>query len=252
METKVRKLSHLSNFIFFASVIFCLAFLWCNYYIKNIKVSLISSIIITISILIISISIKQIKSKNLHLKKSNEQALENFKLNLQYCKNSEILNIVCCPQISNNLHKKSPYHYHTNTFDIFIFINTDDICKAYNERITNNVIIATNQNIDIPVHSESLQIKIISDKDLFILAKEKNFKFQNQFNNKKTNKYSLKDILCILLCKAKSKSYFGFALLLLFGSLFTPFSTYYIVFSSVFFALSLFCRFNKYFNKNPN
>lgn len=252
METKVRKLSQLSNFIFFASVIFCLAFLWCNYSVKNIKISLISSIIITISILIITLSIKQIKSKNSHIKKSNAQAFENFKLNLQYCKNSEILNIICCPQIANALQSKSPHHYHTNVFDIFILINTDDICKAYNERTTNNIIIITNRNIQIPVHSESLQIKVIDDNDLFILTKEKNFKFQNQFNNKKTKKYSLKDILCILLCKAKSKSYFGFALLLLFGSLFTPFSTYYIVFSSVFFALSLFSRFNIYFNKNPN
>ncbi len=248
METKVRKFSYLSNFIFLASTMFCLAFLWCNYYIKNIKISLISSIIITISILIISISIKQMRGKKLQLKKSNAQAFENFKLHLQYCQNSEILEIICCPQILNKLQAKSPYHYHTNIFDIFILLNTDDIFKAFNERTTNNIIIVTNRNVDIPFRLENLQIKLVNENELYALAKEKDLKFGVLVNHKKTKKYSPKDVLCILLCKEKSKSYFSFALLLLFSSLFTPFGTYYIIFSTFFFVLSLFCRFNKFFN----
>ena len=86
MVTKKTRLSQISNIIFVICVIFCIFFLWCNYYTKNLKVTLFSSIIVSVSTLIILIPVVNFKNKKAKQKTNDLKSLENFELRLLYSK----------------------------------------------------------------------------------------------------------------------------------------------------------------------
>lgn len=247
MNFKSSQFSKISNTIFFASVIFCLFFLWCNYYTKNINISFISSIIVFFAFLIIYIPLKihcENKKNNL---KSNKSKFEYFKLQLQYTQTENILlflkdylKIDKCEHVSNN-------HYFINeTFDLYIVFpdnNNFQISSIFSSRKSHQIKILSNEIFNIPISIENVNIEFIDLKELYNNTIN-NVKYLAKVNINKKPKYSLKDLLCIILCKEKSKSYFGLGVLLLFSSLFTPYSTYYIVFSSILFIMSLISHFN--------
>ena len=137
--------------------------------------------------------------------------------------------------------------------DLFIClqenISPNDIQSIYQNRETNEIIIVCLSKFDLLYNIENMNVTFLDLQSLYLFYQENNINTLLCVNQIKKPKYRIKDIFCIVLNKEKSKSYFWLGIVLLFSSLFTPFSTYYIVVSTILFLLSLFSRFNKIFNK---
>lgn len=252
MQYKKTLLSQISNYCLLLIVITILSFIWINYYVRNLKISLVSSIIILITFCIIyfpTISIfnsKNFKKKE-RLKKitqlKNElifgSALDNAKIISKY------LNIELIPT-------KNPNHYKHNNQDVFIafeknIITEEDIIKILKSRTSNNITIYCIEK-DYNINIESINLNIITiDKIQSFIIKDN--KFTSMYQPKKSAKFTAKDYICIILNKNRSKSYFGFGLLLIISSLFTIYHIYYIIMGTILLILSIFSRFNIFFNK---
>lgn len=255
MDYKITKLSQISNTLFFASIIFCLFFLWCNYYTKNINISFLSSIIVFFAFLILYIPLKiHIKNKKNNIKK-NKENLEYFKLQLQYSKETTLVNTLNKYLNTDNFQKISSNHYFVNNdYDLFIYKSHENtkIEQFFTTRISNNIKILTLEQLDFPIKIKDVNITFLDLNDFY---REYIEKFNGELETVETKikpKYGLKSILRIVLCKEKSKNYFWIGFLLLFSSLFTPYSTYYIIFSSILFIMSLISRFNFAFEFKKN
>ena len=140
-----------------------------------------------------------------------------------------------------------------NQKDLFIFlqenISQNNIQSIFQNRQKNEIIIVSISKFDLPINIDKITIEFIDLQSLYLFCQENSINTLQCVNHTKKPKYRLKDIFCIVLNKEKSKSYFWLGIVLLFSSLFTPFSTYYIVVATILFLLSLFSRFNKIFNK---
>ena len=254
METKSTKFSKISNTIFLTSIIFCLFFLWCNFYSKSLKLSFFGSIIISICFLIIYLLIGNYlnKRRTKSIEKSN--SIEKFKLNLMYSPINNVLNLL--KLMLNFKSKKELEQNHfllDNQKDLFIIlqenISQNNIQSIYQNRQTNDIIVVCLSKFDLPFNIENMSVAFLDLQSLYLFCQENNMNTLLCVNQIKKPKYRVKDIFCIVLNKEKSKSYFWLGIVLLFSSLFTPFSTYYIAVSTIIFLLSLFSRFNKIFNK---
>ncbi len=254
MVTKVTKLSKISNSIFIISSVFCLFFLWCNFYIKSIRLSFICSVIAVLAFSIIFFPIITIKNKKMLLNKNNKQNIENFKNYLIYQKNTEtLLFLVKLLDIKNYSIITQNHIVANNDTDIYINFN-DEVDNQYfinmiQNRNTNNIKFICINSLANITHIKGINFESTNVEKLYKISTEKNIQFDSNIIIENKPKYSIKDILCVVLCKNKSKSYFLLGILLLFSSLFTPFKNYYIIFSSIFILLSIFSRFNTIFNK---
>ena len=237
MVTKKTRLSQISNIIFVICVIFCIFFLWCNYYTKNLKVTLFSSIIVSVSTLIILIPVVNFKNKKAKQKTndSKETSLFNFVKN--------VLTIKTYTKVSN-------FHYTYNKKDLYLIldklVDESDFLKIIRDRKHEDIEVVCISKPKLTNSIKNLNI-LFWDLDFLKNYIELSPQFLDNIKQQKKPKYRLKDILCIVLNKSKAKSYFCFGLILLFSSLFTPFSTYYIIFSTIFFVLSTICRFSTIF-----
>lgn len=250
METKKTRLSQISNIIFVICVIFCIFFLWCNYYTKNLKVTLFSSIIVSVSTLIILIPVVNFKNKKTKQKTNNLKSLENFELRLLYSKETSLFNFVKNVLTIKTYSKVSNFHYTYNKKDLYLIldklIDESDFWKIIRDRKHEDIEVVCISKPKLTNSIKNLNI-LFWDLDFLKNYMELSPQFLDNIEQQKKPKYRLKDILCIVLNKSKAKSYFCFGLILLFSSLFTPFSTYYIIFSTIFFVLSTICRFSTLF-----
>jgi len=254
METNSTIFSKISNTIFLISSIFMLCFFWCNFYLKNLTHSIFSSLVITSCFCLIyfitrhHVNIKAKTKKTLRLNK------EYFINQLTFGKANNIQNYIIKLYQITNYKIISAYHIIENSQNIDIFIN-------FNENINQEKIIQLIQNskntiIDIycSSHDKTIitpdlyQLNFYTVDDIFKKSQIENIPLDLSINIKKSNKLSLKTILCTVLSKSKSKNYFLLSLLLLFSSLFTPYNVYYIICSTILILLSIYSRFNKKFN----
>lgn len=249
MKTKKSILSTISNILFVATIMFCVTFVWTNYYTRKMSLSVISSSIITLSFLCICIPLSILKTKKLKVKNVNLQNLEDFKTTLRFQKSSQIIDYLEIIMGYKTISKIDSYHYIAdNSKDVFIcFQDNFNIYKIYSERQFDCIDIFCIENIAIPIQIKDLTYNLYNAEFLFNLD---NSKILSPVVTAKKAKFSLKDIFCIILDKKKSKNYFWLAIILLFSSLFTPFSNYYIISSSILFILSLLARFSKLFIKD--
>lgn len=250
METKTTIFSKISNFLFLILIIFCLTFLWINYYIKSIKLSFISAILICSAFIIIYQPTKQFINKKKSKKNKELNDFNNFKLQISYCKYTDIIDILKDYLNIKNYKQISENHFFINqTYDLFFYDNNSNIKDIFRQRKSSNIKIFAFSEIKLDIKANNIDIEIINLDTLYKINNIANYNIPNIINIKKTNKYSLKDIFCIVLCKEKSKSYFWLGLLILFSSLLTPFNSYYIIYSTILFFLAIFSRFNPFFNK---
>lgn len=236
------------NEIFKFATIFCLSFIWCNYYIRNTVKSLIVSFLVTIGLdLIIGIFYK--KKYNKYQKSIKDQK------EITYISNQLLFS---SKQESNNYIKKifniSKLEIVINNekYKLFNYLNKTEFSKedgifVVNEleskKLSNGIIFAQNFNSEIlsTLNSISTYNIICSDiSDLYLnFIKEKNIKPEEKIKLSENRKNSIKEIVKISLNKSNSKKYFIFGLSTLFLSFFAFYNIYYIVFSSILFSLSL-------------
>lgn len=247
------QLSKISNTIFLILSILILSFIWLNYYLHNIRLSIVSSLIVLTAFCIGYFSIRaytqrKLKSKNKTIKDKEDiktsLIYSNYQENLHLIK--ELFNIDIIKIIDNN-------HYLSQNKDIFIFLESrklldEDIFKIIKSRQFNNIEIYTIQKPSIMPLPEDIGLTTITFDEIyekFLTASSIKIKISSF---KKSPKLSLKNYICITLKKERSRGYFSFGILLLFSSLFTIYQTYYIVIGTLLILLSLYSRFNNKYN----
>ena len=251
----ITKFSKISNVLFLILSIFCLSFIWCNYYVKNLRISLYSSIIIVICLSIIIFIYYNTKNKKSNYKTKTNLRLEQLKNFLLY--NNQIDTISLLSHIINleKFEKINTEHYYSQleNCDIYFLFYDDNILtnklfKIYKSRITINLKIYCIKKPNFKNLIENINMQFIDINEIMSIINEKNILLNNNIKIINKPKFSLKGILCIVLNKSKSKSYFTLGVLLLFSILFTIYNIYYIISSSILILLSIYCRYNTKFN----
>ncbi len=253
MEYKVTKLSKISNAIFLIFTLFMLSFIWTQYYFKNLNLSLIISIPISLAIYLSYFPIKRYIDKSKEKKKKIKQSREELILSLSLGKeniiNKHLLNIFEYANIT----QLTPNHY--------LLANEKDIVFSFQKEIldqeTYNRIIRKSITCSITIFCikskvsytpKDIDIEVIDIDKIYQKVTQNNVSFPTKVELKKQPKYRLKDILCIVFNRSKSLKYFYTSLLIIFASLFTPFTNYYIIISTLLLIASIYSRFNSRFN----
>lgn len=255
MEFKHYTLSKISNTLFYIFCIFIIVFIWINFTLRNLKKSLICTIIITLTILILTFVFKKFRDsiKNKHQQLASKKRL--FDINLLLNNDTDNIPTILEAYNLNNLSTINQNHRIDNTNKIDYFFNFDNqtitndhLIKNLKSRHHDNIIVfCINNNCNL--ETTTINIQTITSEEIFQRLTEKSLSIPESIKLVKPAKFGINLILCTALNKSKSKSYFIFGLTLLFMSLYTIYSTYYIVSGSILILLSLYCRFNKFFNK---
>lgn len=258
MNIKTTKLSKISNIIFCGTISFCLFFLWCNYYTKNIRISFFSAIIAMLATIIIATLITIKLVKNSKLQSDSDNAYNNFRIRFSYSKiRSKLLLLKNIINFSS-YKKISDYHYLIDkSSDLYFFEDSDtniDYLQILQTHNTNNIIIVCSKISSCELDCSDINLTYFETKKIYDLLKSTQNeqlinKYLDNIKLKNKPKYRLKDIICIVLNKQKSKSYFWLGFVLLFSSLFTPFSNYYIIVATIMFLLAIISRFSNLFLK---
>lgn len=253
MEYKVTKFSKISNILFVTFSIFLITFVWIEYYSRSIKKAIILSPLITIGFILISYPIlKYFRSKKL-AKSNNIKDKDQLKLNLLMGNsdaiNDYLLNIFGLSskqKLSSNL-----FILEDNSLALFYFE------KLQFEQDTLNKILRIYSPTKITifclsfaqlVYPSNTQINLINLDKISSQISSSSLKFPINIELKNNPKFSLKDIFCIILKKDKASKYLYASMILIFTSLITPYSIYYIAFSTLLLLLSIYSRFNTRFN----
>lgn len=252
METKITKFSQISNKIFLAVSIYMLTFVWLEFRLHSLKSALLLSTPITLVLLIIFFYISKIRAKKkekLSLRaKDKEHLLNQIIWGNATCINKFILEIFGYEKIE----KISSSCYENDDLSIHFCFNKEILDNYQLANIARNT---TKQSImifcitsSINVQPDDKEICIIDLNKLYQILGEKASQLPTNINIKNKAKYRLKDVLCIVLNKGRSRGYLMSAILLIFLSLFTPYNIYYIISSTILLLLSIYSRFNLKFN----
>lgn len=253
MEFKVTKLSKISNAIFLLLTLFLLSFIWLEFYIRKIRLSLIISIPISIAIYIIYSQIKKLIEKSKVKKLKTKQSKDNIILQLSLGKesliNQYLLNLF---DYTNALELSSNHYILDNTTDIaFSFekecLEQETFNSIIRKRHTDNINIFCN-DFKVSHMPKNIEINFINIDKIYTQIIDKESIIPSNIELKKQPKYRLKDILCIVFNKSKSLKYFYTSLLIIFASLFTPFTNYYIIISTLLLIASVYSKFNTRYN----
>ncbi len=256
MESKATKLSKISNAIFLIISIFFLFFVWCNYYLKSFRNSLICSLIVVLAFSATFFPLQKIKNKSHRAKSDLSKQKEHFKVQLLYGKYSLVLTYISQLLDIKNYKKISETHLVDldKNQDIFVELGYSALAE---ETVNNCIKSSINSNLNIVcinaiknlINLKNINLQITTLDTLFDNALAKNNILNLGIYIEKSPKLRAKDILCIVLCKEKAKSYFWLGLLLLFYSMFTIYSIYYILSCTALLLLSIYCRFNTRFSR---
>ena len=253
MEFKVTKLSKISNAIFLLFTLFLLSFIWIEFYLNKIKLSLIISIPISLSLYLIYYQIKKYLEKRREQKQTLKQTKESIVLQLCLGKesiiNNYLLNIF---NYQDTIEINSNHYILDKTKDIVFSFDRDTLTEStfnsiIRKRHNDSIIIFCTES-KVSYRPKGIDIEIVDINAIQQKTLESSIPLPSTVELKKQPKYSLKDILCIVFNKGKSLRYFYTSILLIFASLFTPFTNYYIIISSLLLIAAIYSRLNTRFN----
>jgi len=255
MYSKRTILSKISNLFFLIITLFLLSFIWINYNIHNMKISIVSGLIISIAIFIIFLIINKFLSKKNNCKFNNQNQITYLKNQLLFGNDQLSIQTICQAYNFTNISiTDQPNHLldNINQKDLFFVFDSETIQESKIINILKNkkhnyLEIFCINTTQFPLQ-KNLQITFQNINDIYKTLLNKNCIIDYNIKIQKKTKYHLKDILSTIFGKAKSKNYFWFGLLLLFSSLFSPFNIYYIVVGTILLLLSIYSRFNRNFN----
>lgn len=248
------KIINLIDKVFVSIAIFLLVYAWINFYIRDLFITFIISLVVSFSIIFILYYImgkkdnKKILSKEkkekfyntilafrllpieekekiifLILEKENANLLD--KNNLIFLKNEKKHKIIIATHIEKLTENDLINLISANAFNKVDFI--DIICNDYIPNIRTSLIKGTKINL---INNSTFY----SD---FIEKYEINIDTSNL--DKSAAKLKFKDILNGILAPQKSKSYFMCGLILIFSSIILPYHVYYLIFGTIFMLFSI-------------
>ena len=255
------KLSVMLNEVFKFLIIFCVYFLWLNYFYSNFLVSVLTSIILSALTSYILTTIFYRKQHKINLNKEEQKKLKDA--TTQFIFNTLDENLAFFENLfikKGYMAKKLSYGliltYGQDTFLFLPNYTKDDITEsvvinAYkiSKELNINKIMLVGVEFDeyLKIFASSLNninFAFLNENDVYNqLLKPLDYFPENKIIFKHNKKTTFKMFFNLLLNKNNSKSYFIGGIILLFSSFFIKLSLYYIIFSSILFVLS-FISFN--------
>lgn len=252
------KFINLADRIFISITIFLLVYAWINFFTHNLILTFVLSLIFSASILYLLFYIsnkKKIKTlNNKKLLKDMEdkflafrllEKTEKIKMLNDYLKQAYETKFIC-----GNLTYKKDGKTH-------VLIIATHIQKINNYDVVNLIEgMKKFDHIDIVCNecAEPIKTEIYANIKITILPKQEFYeKFLKNMNldcsilSHQVKKISWKNILKNFIIPRKTKPYFVAGLIMFFSSLILPYRYYYIIFSTIFFVLSLACKIQPYF-----
>lgn len=255
MNTSKTLFSKISNNLFLIFCIFVLSFVWTNFYLHSNKNSLITSIILILAFCIIYYPIKNKYNKTQKSKTHSKESKENTKIQMLLGNDDYTINLIKeCFNLTNITQTSQNNHFLdiVNNIDYFFVFNEKElsentIVNIYKTKQFNNIYIFCLSSIDFP-KEQSCKFEIINFEKIYTELSKNNIVYNNNIKITQKQKLKISDITKVIFNKSKSKNYFWFGIMLLFSSFFTPYFIYYISIGTILILISLFSRFNKYFN----
>jgi hypothetical protein len=241
--------------IFISIVIFLIIFAWIQFFVKNLITALILGIFLTLGIIIV---IRWFKfKKHIITQKTIDKKynLETFKLTIQTMPSIKLSNIIkhlLPTKYMAKINKGDITFIKNNTKNIFTFHYSSELTQQALLNIIKThqaqqlTIFCSNYSQDIKTTAsafKNIKIELVNIEQLFEIFDAYNIKIDTSHINLNNHKITIKDILKNSISRSKSKGYFISGIVLLFTSIIMPYRIYYVVFSSILFALSLICRF---------
>ncbi len=258
------KLAFYLNNIFKYVAIFCISFIWCNYYYPNFLACVLASIVISSLICFITSKIFYLK-QNKQEKLAKEQQQSDLVLNqLLFFNENELLDyfFVVFKNLNFNVEKENNYLIFNNKIIVPYFnfeLTTNNFLQLYKTHNNNNktLIILTNK-ISNELNSfltnfDLKNVKFVTRNDVYL----KIIKPSNIIPNTKVKPTKIVKLTWLKVCqyafnKKNAKNYFFSGFLVMFSSLFYKYGLYYQIVGTILFMLSVYSHFNTKFNQPPN
>jgi len=251
------KIINLVDKLFISCSIFLIIYAWINFYLRNLWVTFILSIIFTsASLFVFFYTINRKNNKKLISAKEKEKINNNFfTFQLTPLKQKlELLKNILSNDYTTSIKNKTIFYTKNNTVHQIIFathieiITTNNLINLLDEHMENNsdVIEIICNNIDPKVNRN-----LFTNKKIEFITKEKLHKeFFLKYNiypdsskiNLTNNKLKFTDILKNLFAAKKAKGYFFSGAILIFSSIILPYHFYYLIVGSTLLLFSLICK----------
>ncbi len=246
------KIVNVIDKVFISTCVFLLVYAWLNFFLRNLWISFVSSLIVSSAILFLLFYLLE-KSKTKKAQKANklndiETSFLGFRLMSIPEKINYIKSISPIIKDSRTIDGSIVFSHEDKVHQIFIVTNE----KALNEQTLFSIIerrVASAQKIILVCENSnpSLNLNLLNNLEIKVVDK---FKFYDEFvskskaelptsNLKLKTKKPLKILLANILIPPKAKQYFFCGLILIFSSLILPYKTYYLIFGSLFLVFAI-------------
>ena len=248
------KFVNIIDTFFIALVTMLIIFAWIQFFIKNIILSLILSTLLSLAVIYLFRYIHSKKQTRYLSAMTKKDEIIKFKLAIQTIPHTQLISL-----IKRLIPKKYEIKVSKGNISVIkdtvlhIFITHFDgelsesklleIIKTH--KCSNITIFCLSFNNNLKQICNAFKNKTISLIDLeqlYNLFNQNNITIDTSNIDLSKHKITLLEILKNAVSRNKSKGYFISGLVLLFTSLIIPYKIYYVVFSTVLFALSLLCR----------
>lgn len=246
--------------LFISVSTFLIVFAWVNFYLKNLWISFVLSLIFSFACVYLLFYFLAKKHKNLEISKQENQQIEKLFLSFRLLSFNEQLQVLKTLLNSEFLKIENEFIiFEKNGIKQAIVIATNLNVLTESDFIN---IVKLTQNLDIShieilcSARENFSTKILKNKNFLILTKVEfvkkylllntNFEMCKNLDCSK-NKFSLNTIFAGLFLPQKSKTYFVCGIILIFSSVIIPNHFYYIIFGSMLLLFSIICKLRKFF-----
>lgn len=250
------KIINLIDKIFITTAIFLMIYAWINFFVRDLWITFILSLIFTFAstfLLFYMFNKKQEKQKTTKQQflDMNEKFLAFKLLNIQ-----DKLNLVkliienknTCTIVDNVL----LYKDNEKNVEISIYTEQEKLTQNTIENLISNRHKATEiLKIICCDMDANLNTKLLKNLEIEIITKSKLYNdYFLQFStfplcenlNTKKEKKKFKEVLKNFFIPSKAKSYFLCGLILIFSSIILPYHTYYLIFGSILLIFSIICK----------
>lgn len=238
-------------------------FIWIYYYNRNLLLSLVLSIALSLIVDFVIMQFVKKKNSNAIIKSNEKKAIEAFSNQFLFSTTFQNINYFCDLFNNPNIKKTKNYFVIENTTFLPYYnkceLNQDDILgiyKLFNVKTKNLVVMCKSISTDALTLSKSIDnynFVVLNESDVYFkFLKPLKASMPNNVSFKQTKKLKLKEILALALNKHTAKGYFLSAFIILLTSIFIKYKIYYIVFAFVLFLLCYFSYFNVWFNKEAD
>lgn len=256
------KLAFQLNNIFKYISIFCIIFIWSNYYYHNFLGCVIISVFLTSLICFILSNVFYTKQQKVLKSNQEKQACDNTLNQLLFLNNTEIIDYFYLV-LKNQDHNTTKQNDHIIFKDRIIIpyfnyeLDTDNFLKFYSEFRDKQQIIFLSYKISSNLTSfianfDLKNITFIYGPDVYTkIILPSNIKPQTIVLPTKPQKLTFLKICQHAFSKRNSRNYFLSGVLVMFSSLFYKYGLYYQIIGTLLFCFSLYSKFNTRFNR-PN